>query len=131
MAQASQPSGWVGWIYFAGILMLVRGMFQIFLGILALVKNTVYLVTPNHLAVFNFTAWGWIDIVLGVVLITAAGSVFSGRWWGRIVGSLMVSLSLVANLAFLPAYPIWSILAIIIDVLILYALLVRGDEARA
>lgn|SRR6185312_12896536 len=128
---ASQPTGWVGWVYFAGMLMLVRGVFDIFLGILALVHNTVFLVTNNGLAAFNFTAWGWIDIVLGAVLIAAAGAVFSGRMWGRLVGALMVALALVANLAFLPAYPIWSILAIIIDVLILYSLLVHGDEVKA
>ncbi|HVX57508.1 MAG TPA: hypothetical protein VHA37_07290 [Candidatus Saccharimonadales bacterium] len=128
---ASQPRGWVGWVYFAGVLMLVRGVFQIFLGILALVKNTVYVVTQNNLPAFNFTAWGWIHIVLGAVLIAAAGAVFSGRWWGRIVGGIMVGFSLLANLAFLPAYPVWSIAAGIIDVLVLYALLVRGDEVKA
>lgn len=130
MAQG-QPSGWVGWVYFAGLLMLVRGFFAIFEGILALVKDTVYVLTPSHLTVFNFTAWGWIQIVLGIVLITAAASVFSGRWWGRIVGSIMVSLGLLVNLTFLQAYPIWAIVAGTIDILVLYALLVKGDEARA
>lgn len=131
MAQTKEVSGWVGWVYFAGALMFIRGFFEIFLGILALVKNDVYLVGPSNVVVFNFTAWGWINIVLGVILLTAAGSVISGRWWGRIIGSVMASFSLLASLAFLPAYPIWSIIAIIIDSCILYALLVRGGEAAA
>lgn len=129
MAQR-QPTGWVGWIYFAGFLMLARGVFQAFLGVLALVNSDVLVVSERHLVAFNFTAWGWIHIALSVVLLTAAASVFSGRWWGRVVGSIVASLSLLANLAFLPVYPIWSIVVITIDVLMLYALLVRGDEAR-
>lgn len=128
MAQ-SQPSGWVGWIYFAGFLMLAKGVFQAFLGVLALVNNNIYVVGEHQVVAFNFTAWGWIHIALGALLVTGAASVFSGKWWGRMIGSIMVTLSLVANLAFLPAYPIWSILVVALDVVLLYALLVRGDEA--
>lgn len=130
MATNSQPSGWVGWVYFAGMLMLISGFFQLFLGIIALAKNTVYVVTPSHLAAFDYTAWGWIHIGLSVVLLTAAASVFSGRWWGRIVGSIIASLALLENLAFLPAYPLWGIIAILINGFVLYAWLVKGGEAR-
>ena len=130
MATNSQPSGWVGWVYFAGILMLVRAFFQAFLGIVALTQSNFYVVTSDRLAVYNFTAWGWIHLAISVILLTAAFSVFAGNTYGRIVGSLMVAISLVANLIFLPAYPVWSIVAIIIDSLILYALVVRGAEAK-
>lgn len=130
MARDSQPSGWVGWVYFAGILMLVRSFFQAFLGIVALTQNDFYLVTSDKIAVFNFTAWGWVHLAASVILLTAAFSVFQGGMWGRVVGSLMTGLALVANLIFLPAYPIWALIAIVIDVLILYALVVRGNEAK-
>lgn len=130
MATNSQPSGWVGWVYFAGMLMLIVGFFSIFRGILALAKHTAYVVTPDSLIVFNYTTWGWIHIVMGIVLLTAASSVFSGRWWGRLVGSVIAALALLENLVLLPAYPIWSITAIIISGLVLYALLVRGGEAK-
>lgn len=129
MAQG-QPSGWVGWVYFAGFLMLARGVFQTFLGVLALVNNHVYVVGGNQLSAFNFTTWGWVHIGLGVVLLTGAASVFSGKMWGRLVGSIMVTLSLTANLAFLPAFPIWSLAVIGIDVLLLYALLVKANEVK-
>ncbi|HEX7632778.1 MAG TPA: hypothetical protein VF401_00465 [Candidatus Saccharimonadales bacterium] len=123
-------TGWVGWIYFAGILMLVRSVFQGFFGIVALSKNTFYLVTQQQLAVFDFSAWGWIHIILAIILLTGGFSLFSGGLWGRIVATFGTALSLVANLIFLPAYPVWSIAAIIIDILVLYALLVHGDETR-
>jgi hypothetical protein len=130
MAANSQPSGWVGWVYFAGMLMLILGFFSIFRGILALVKHTAYVVTPDSLIVFNYTSWGWTHIVLGIILLTAAGSAMSGRWWGRIIGAVVAALALLENLVLLPAYPIWSITAVIISGFVLYALLVRGGEAR-
>lgn len=128
--QSSNTTGWVGWVYFAGILMLVRAFFQAFLGIVALTKDDFYVVTKESLTVFNFTAWGWGHIVLAIILLTAGFSVLSGHAWGRIVGIAMFSISLLANMVFLPAYPVWMIAAIIVDVLVLYALIVHGGEAE-
>lgn len=130
MAQVNNTTGWVGWIYFAGIIMVVRAIFQGFFGIVALSRQDFFVVTQNQLAVFNYTAWGWIDIALAIILLTAGFSLFSGGLWGRIVAVFAASLSLLANLIFLPAYPIWCTAAIILDGLVLYALLVHGDEAR-
>lgn len=130
MAQTTN-SDWSGWVYFAGVLMLVRGAFQVFEGILALANGKFFVVTPNAIATFNITAWGWIHIALGVVLLTAAASVFSGRLWGRVIGSIMTALALAVNLAWLPAYPVWSLTAAALDVVILYALIVRGDDVKA
>jgi hypothetical protein len=131
---ATQPTspttGWVGWVYFAGILMLVRAFFQGFLGVVALTKNTFYAVTPNQLAVFNFSAWGWIHIVLGILLLTAGFSVFAGGAWGRIIGVIVTAMSLFAGLVFLPAYPIWGVITLVIDAFIIYALVVHGAEAK-
>lgn len=128
--QTNNTNGWVGWVYFAGILMLVRSFFQAFLGIVALSKDDFFVVTQDKLAVFNFTAWGWVHLVLAVIMLTAAFSVFAGGLWGRVVGIFVYSLSLLANLIFLPAYPVWSIAIILMDSLIIYALVVHGDEAR-
>ncbi len=130
MAQQTSTTGWVGWVYFAGILMLVRAFFQTFLGIVALTKEDFYVVTQNSLSVFNYTAWGWGHILLGIVLLTAGFSVLSGHLWGRTVGIIMFTLSLLANMVFLPAYPLWMIAAITVDVLVLYALIVHGGEAK-
>ncbi|MEK7626280.1 MAG: hypothetical protein AAB423_02950 [Patescibacteria group bacterium] len=130
MAKNNGPSGWVGWVYFGGILMLVASFFQGFLGVVALSKPDFYVVTPERLAVFNYTAWGWGHILVSILLLTAAFSVFAGGSWGRVVGSLVAGLSIVTNLVFLPAYPIWSTAAIVIASLVLYALVVHGDEAK-
>lgn len=128
--RTDNTTGWVGWVYFAGILMLVRAFFQAFLGIVALTKSDFYVVTQDSLSVFNYNTWGWGHIVLAIIFLTAGFSVLSGHMWGRIVGVIAFGLSLVANMIFLPAYPIWMIAAIIVDILVLYALIIHGNEAK-
>lgn len=123
-------SGWVGWIYFAGFLMLLSAVFQMIAGLVALFKDEVYVVGANRLVALDYTSWGWIHLIVGLVLLLTALSLFNGSWWGRFVGVVLASLSAIANFAFVGAYPIWSILIIAIDVFIIYALLVHGNEVR-
>jgi len=123
-------SGWVGWVYFAGFLMILMGIFQMIAGLTALLNNTYYLAhSSGGLLVFNFKTWGWIDLVLGVIVIAAGNAVINGRLWGRLFAILLAMLSIVANFAFISAYPIWSIIVMIVDVFIIFALTVHGDEA--
>jgi hypothetical protein len=124
-----QVTGWVGWVYFAGIILIVRAFFEALLGIVSLTQNDFYVVTQNHLAVFNYTAWGWGQIILAMIMLFAGFSVLSGHMFGRVVAIIVTGLSLLGSLAFLPAYPVWSIAAIALEVVILYALLVHGGEA--
>lgn len=121
---------WIGWVYFAGAMMLLSGLFQGVVGLIALLNKEFYVITPDQLAVFNFVAWGWIHVALAVLLISAGVSVINGGVWGRVIGIFLVGLSLVANFVFIGAYPFWSIIVMLVDVLVLYALLVHGDEAR-
>lgn len=130
MATNNNVTGWVGWVYFAGALMLVSGVFQGIMGLTALLNDKVFLVSPDKLAVLDYTQWGWVHLALGVILLTAGMSVINGGTWGRVVGVLLASLSLVANFVFLPAYPLWSVVVLVVDVLVMYALLIHGDEAR-
>ena len=123
-----QPSAWVGWVYFAGILLIVRAFFEALLGIVSLTHSTFYLVTSQNLSVYNYTAWGWGQLLLAMVMLFAGFSVLSGHIFGRVVAVIVTSMSLLAGLAFLPAYPVWALAAIIIDSLILYALVVHGHE---
>lgn len=124
----TKPTGWVGWIYFAGVFMLLAGILQTIAGLVALYRDTYYLVTSDKLIAFDFTIWGWIHLVLGVLVFAAGLAVLAGQSWGRMVGVALVLLSAIANLTFLAAYPIWSITAIVFDVLILYALTMHGEE---
>jgi hypothetical protein len=123
-------TSWVGWVYFAGILMIIIGVLQSIAGLAALLNNNFYLVNHGDLVVFDITAWGWIHLILGIVILAASNAVFSGRVWGRTIGVILAMASLIDNFIFLPAYPVWSITMMILCLLFIYALTVHGREVQ-
>jgi hypothetical protein len=124
-----QPSGWVGMVVFAGIMLLMLGGFEIIEGVVALFRNDFYLTTAGGLVIpMDFTAWGWTHIILGAVGVVTGLGILNGQTWARVVGIVIAVLSALANLTFLPAYPIWSAIVIAVDVLVIYALSVHGRE---
>lgn len=126
----STTSSGTGWIVFAVILMLMSGFFHGIAGLVALFKDTVYVVGTNHLLVADYTAWGWTHLFISLLLIVSALSLLGGRMWGRIVGIAMASLSALANFAFIQAYPLWSIMIIVFDIFIIYSIAVHGGELK-
>jgi hypothetical protein len=122
------PSGWVGWAYFASFLMMTLGVFQAIAGLAAIFKDNYYVVTQSQLLVFNYTTWGWINLILGIVVFMAGLELLRGATWAKIVACFLAVLSLAANMGFLNAYPVWSIIMMVIDVLIIYSLTVHGRE---
>ncbi len=129
-ANNNQPSGWTGWIVFAGFMMILMGVVQGIAGLTALLNDKWLLVTQNSLIAFNFTTWGWIHIIIGVLVFAAGFAVMNGAVWARVVGVIIAMLSIVANLAYANTYPIWAIAVVVINVLVIYALTVRGNEVR-
>ncbi len=123
-------TGWVGWSAFAGVVMLLSGIFGVFQGLVALFNNDILLVGAQNVWLVNITTWGWVHVLVGVLLIAAGASVFKGNVFGRVVGVLLALLSAVVNLAFVPYYPVWSVVVIVVDVLIIYALTVHGSEMK-
>ena len=124
-------SGWVGWAVFAGFMMMITGLFQAIAGLTGLLKHNWYVVsTADKLLVFNYQTWGWIDLLVGLFILLAGVSVLHGSVWARVVGVLLASVSAVAALASINLYPIWSVIIITIDVLVIYALTVHGGELK-
>jgi hypothetical protein len=125
------PTAWVGWLLFAGIMMILVGTFQAIDGLIALFNDDLYLVRPSGLVVnVDYTAWGWTHLVIGLLLIAAGLAVFAGRVWGRTLGVIAAMVSAIVNFAFIPAYPVWSLLIITVDVVVIYALIAHGGELR-
>jgi hypothetical protein len=118
-----------GFAMFAGVLMIVAGIWGVFAGISAILRDNVYVATPEYTYSFDLTGWGWIHLILGVLVAVAGVGVVQGAIWGRVVGIVLASLSLVANFVFLPHYPLWSILIIALDVIIIWALATYRREA--
>ena len=109
-------------------MLVVVGILEAFEGLVALLRPSYYLVTKSGLAVLTYTSWGWIEVILGVFVLAAGFAILNGSLWGRVVGVVLASLSFIANLMFLNAYPLWSIIVMVVDVLIIYALVVHGAE---
>lgn len=132
MAQnnTKEVSGWTGWVFFAGFMMIVMGFLQTISGLTALLNSDWLLVAPQRLLFLNFTAWGWAHLLLGIVVLIAGFYVMHGSTWARIVGVILAAVGLIANLAYVNTYPIWSIAIMVIDVLVIYALIVHGNELK-
>ena len=116
----------------AAILMMIVGVFQFIQGLAAIINGgTFYVTTPNYFLTFNTTTWGWIHLVLGILIAVAGGYILTGNVVARTVGIVLAALQAVVNFAWLPYYPLWSIIVIALDVLVIWALAsVRLDEAE-
>ncbi|BAL87002.1 hypothetical protein AMIS_17820 [Actinoplanes missouriensis 431] len=126
-----QSTGWVGMVVFAGVMLLMLGGFQIVEGLVALFRDDFFVTTDAGLIIpMDFSAWGWTHLIIGAVTLGAGFGILYGQTWARVVGVIIAVLSALANLAFLPAYPIWSTIVIALDVLVIYALTVHGREVR-
>jgi hypothetical protein len=124
-----RPTRWVGLIVFAGIIMLMQGLFQVLAGLAALFNDDYFTVGPDGLPLdVNYTVWGWGHLLLGVLIFLAGIGVMSGNPFARMVGVILAVLNGVVALAFSAAAPGWAIVVITLDVLIIYALTVHGGE---
>jgi hypothetical protein len=117
-----------GWATFAGYLMIVAGVFQIMAGLVALFKSDLYVASANQLFIFDYSQWGWVHIAIGSILALSAYSLFAGRMFGRVVAITIATLSALANFAFIWAYPAWSIMIIVMDVLIIYGVAMGNND---
>jgi hypothetical protein len=128
----TQVTGWVGWGWFAALLLLIAGVFDAIKGFIAvLMPNSAYFVTAEGALVFDVAAWGWWHIIIGVALILVAGALFAGQTWARVVAVILVVLNAIGQLFLLPVAPWWAIIVLTIDILIIYALIVHGRELKA
>jgi len=129
-----EPSGFaVGVSAFAGVMMILVGFFQGIAGFSALLEDKVYVVGQEYVFTYDATTWGWIHLLLGIVLILAGLGVLRGGVVGRTVAVIIVAISAIVNFIFLLGWnqPVWSILVIALDVAIIWALTAHGrDIAR-
>ncbi len=124
-----QPSGWaIGWTAFAAIMMVMMGIWWIMAGFVALVNSEFYVVTLRWIFEFDVSTWGWIHLILGIVILVAGFFLFTGAVWARVVGVILAVLAALAAFAWLPYYPFWAILFIGVSVGVIWALTVHGRD---
>ncbi|HEX6468388.1 MAG TPA: hypothetical protein VF069_04780 [Streptosporangiaceae bacterium] len=126
----SYGSRWaaVGLTAFAAALMIVSGLWAALLGISALAKDHVFVVAPQYTYKINVSGWGWIHLILGIIVLIGGICLLMGQTWARILAIILAVLSAVAQFLFLPYYPLWSILIIALDILIIWAVLTGGTR---
>jgi hypothetical protein len=126
-----EASGWaVGFILFAAIMMIMVGIFQAVQGIVAIFENEFYVATRNYTFQFDATTWGWIHLLVGLLVAFAGYGLLSGKTWARVVAITLAVLSAIANFLFIPYYPFWALLIITLDVFVIWAVSAHGGDMR-
>jgi hypothetical protein len=121
--QSQTSASWArGISVFAGVMMIVGGGFQSLQALAAIVNDTYLVVLPNYIYSFDLTAWGWIHLLVGLGLIVIGICVLMAQSWAYIAGIVVASLAALINFVWLPYSPLWAILVISLDVLIIWAL---------
>ncbi|MFB8771869.1 DUF7144 family membrane protein [Streptomyces broussonetiae] len=121
---APEPAGWAaGGTLFAGVLLFVQGVIGILQGIAGIAEDDVYAHVGDYVFEFSLTAWGWIHLVLGVVLVVVAWGLLSGpALWARAAGIALAALTVVANFLYLPYQPWWAVIGIAIGTFVIWSL---------
>jgi uncharacterized membrane protein (DUF2068 family) len=122
---------WSGWISFAGLMIIIIGGLDFFQGLIAVIRDQYYVVTPSQIVVFDLTTWGWILMIWGVIMLLAGFGLLSGATWARWFTIVVVSINVIAQLGFVGSatYPLWALTVLALTIMVLYALIVRWDDA--
>jgi hypothetical protein len=125
-----EPTGWVGWIFFAAYLMIIAGILNAIQGFVAIV-NDEWVVFGNRADVYlDLTQWGWVHLIVGVVVVLAGIGLFSGNVLARLIAALLAGVAIIVNFLWIPVYPVWALSIIAMSVFVIWALIAHGGELR-
>ncbi len=115
-----------GAVAFAGVLLIMVGLFHALQGLVALLSDDIYVAGENYVFHFSFTAWGWVHLLLGLLAASAGGGLFFGKTWARTVAVIAAAVSLLGSFMWLPHYPLWGLVVMALDVFVMWAAIVHG-----
>jgi hypothetical protein len=128
-ASSDYPVEGSGWVLFAGIMIAMVGVLNIFWGIAAIDKSNFFVANTEYI-LSDLNTWGWVVLILGALQLLAAVSIWRGGSFGRWFGIAVAALNAIAALLALPAYPFWSLAIFAVDVLVIYGLTTYGGDRR-
>jgi len=133
MDDVRTSTAWTGWVGFAAIMLVIVGAIGFFEGLIAVIRDNYYAYTPNQIIVFDTTKWGWINIVIGILLILVGLALAAKSPWARWAAVVIIVINLFSQLGWLGSsnYPLWSLTVIALEIVILYALTVKWGEVSA
>lgn len=121
---------WSGWVWFAGVVLIITGMIGAFEGMVALFNRNYYVAGPNNVLVFDVTGWGWVHLIIGALLLLTGVALLFDAAWARVATVILAGLDVIAQLASIGVYPLWSVISITLCVLVIWAIVVHGDDSR-
>jgi hypothetical protein len=128
--RANGRTMWAGWVWFAGIMMIMMGAFGAIEGLVALFRDQYYVVGPYNVLVLDITGWGWVHLILGILVTITGIALMANASWARVVTVILVGIDALVQLAFIGVYPLWSMIVIALCVIVIWAIVVHGDESQ-
>jgi hypothetical protein len=119
-----------GWLFFAGIMVFIAGVLNAIWGIAA-IDEAQFFLEDKKFILEDLKTWGWITLIIGIIQLVAAFSIWSGGEFGRWIGIIGASLSAIGALITIPGYPFWSLAIFGVDLLIIYGLSAYGGRGSA
>ena len=128
----ASKSFWAGWVLFAGIVMVVIGSLDFFQGLIAIIRDKYYVLTPTQIVVFDMTTWGWVMLLWGIVVALAGFALLSGSGWARWFTIVVVSLNFIVQLGFVGSgqYTLWALTVVALNGVVLYVLTARWGDVK-
>jgi hypothetical protein len=129
---SEQPSFWaMGYAAFAGVILVLVGFFQAIAGLVAIVDDEFYVATQKYIFQFDTTTWGWIHLIVGIIVLASGFGIFSGNVMARTVGVFVAGIAALVSFAWIPYYPVWAILLVLLNVAVIWALTAHGRDLAA
>jgi predicted membrane metal-binding protein len=121
---------WAGWIRLGAILILIISMLDFFEGLIAIIRGDYYAVRPDQIVVFDLSTWGWLTLLWSIALAVIGFALLAGATWSRWAGIVVCSVNFFGQLGFVGSsqYPLWALTVLVLNVIVLYALVVKWDE---
>ena len=117
-----------GWVSFAGVMLCLVGTLNMIQGIAAIDNAHFFARNGVHYIAGNLNAWGWTVLIIGAAEILVGLGVFARNQFARWLGVLAASLNAIAQLFFVPSYPVWSLTLFALDILVIYGLVAYGGR---
>ena len=117
-----------GWAAFAGIVLLMVGAFNVIFGLTAIFEDETLTAVGGRVIVWDLTTWGWIHLVFGIVQVLAGLGLFAAREWARWAAIVFAMLNAIGQVAFITVFPLWTILVITLDLIVIYQLTARWER---
>jgi hypothetical protein len=128
--RASGGTAWTGWVIFASTMLIMLGAFNFIGGLVAIFDDERLAIVANRLVAVDVTGWGWTVLIFGALLVLVGFGLLTAQGWARITAIVLVGLHAVVQITWLSAYPVWSLLMIALDVVVLFALTAKWTSVR-